>query len=74
MGMVVVAIYFTNMTLYMFTYSFKTEILDNGTRSFLNSAFADDMMHCEFSPLIIIFGSLDAQRFVKEFLTKPLFV
>jgi hypothetical protein len=65
----------TNVACNLFLYRFLnkvTDIMDNGTRAFLNSAFAD-MMHCVFSPLILISGSLDAQRFAKEFLTKPLF-
>ena len=72
-GMISIGIYLINMALFMVTYSFKTDILDSGTRAFLNAVYGD-IMHCVLAPVVIISGSIDAQRKVKEILTKPVFM
>jgi hypothetical protein len=70
-GMISIGMYLSFIVLFIFTYSFKTDILDNGTRAFLNAAYGD-FMHCVLGPFVIISGSMDAQRKVKEIFTKTI--
>ena len=64
-GMVLIGMYILSMSFFMFAYSFKSDSLDNGTRAFLIAALGD-FSHCLLSPVVIIFGSMEASRKVKE--------
>ena len=69
-GMMNIFLYVVAMAFFMFAYSFKSDSLDSGTRAFMIAAFGD-FMHCIFSPIFIISGSMDARRKVREIFTKP---
>ena len=66
-GMIILAIFSFTLTFFMFTYMFKTELLDNGTRAFMN-AMVSDLIHCLVSPFVIINSSIDAKKKIREIL------
>ena len=64
-GMIVFATYVVTLSFFTFTYSYKSDSFDSATRAFLNAAFVD-LFHFIISPVVIIAGSMDARRRVRE--------
>ena len=64
-GMIVISLYIISMSFFMFSYSFKSDSLDSGTRAFL-IALLGDFCHCVLSPVVIISGSKEASRKANE--------
>ena len=58
-------IYFITMVMYTSLYAYKSETFDSATRAFCIAVYAD-FFHCLFSPLVIILGSADAKRRIKD--------
>ena len=67
-GLYVFVYYGLSMVVFQITYNYESGNLDGGTQAFLNAAYAD-IHHCVSSPIIIFFGSVDAQKLLSELIT-----
>jgi hypothetical protein len=70
-GFSVLGIYIIATCFFLFTYMYKSEHLDNGTRAFMNAAFADTI-HCIVSPVVIISGSEGSKMKVKDIIRRKM--
>ena len=64
-GFLSMIIYFITMVMYTSLYAYKSETFDSATRAFCIAVYAD-FFHCLFSPLVILLGSADARRRIKD--------
>ena len=67
----VLATYIITLTFFLLTFSYKSDSFDGATRAFLNAVFVD-LVHCIISPVVIICGSMDARRKVKEVISRKM--
>ena len=64
-GFLSIVCYFITMVMFTSLYAYKSAKLDVASRAFCIAVYAD-LFHCLFSPLVILLGSADAKRRIKE--------
>ena len=60
-------VFWLSVTIFLAAYIYESEKLDSGTWAFLTNTYVD-ANHCISSPLIIFFGSKDAQKLFSQFI------